>query len=395
MNTKKIVKFGDICQEVKLTTKDPISDGFEYYIGLEHLDSNSLTIKRWGIIRDDNPSFTRVFKKGHILFGKRRSYLKKAAIAKFDGICSSDIIVMEPIGDIVLHELVPYIIQSEPFWDFAIRTSSGSLSPRTKWKDLATYTFNISEQQGHLLKLFQTMEKTLVASNNLLDACQQKKKVLMQNLLTGKVRLLNQNGCRFNHKWKVLPLSYFVNCIRGVSYKPNDICLVERKDTVRMFRSTNIQNGLLNDQELIILPGNLVKEKQLLIDDDLVVCMANGSKSLVGKAAQYVNNGNKYTVGSFCAIFRPNNHNNKKFLKFLFESSEYSKQLLVILAGSSINNLKGSNIENMEFYVPIKYEEQHQIANILTQVDEEITIIKNKIKSLENIKRNILLTSFN
>ena len=88
------VKFGDICREVKLTTKDPIADGYDKYIGLEHLDSGSLKIKRWGLIAEDNPTFTRVFKKGHILIGKRRPYLKKAAIAEFDGICSSDIIVV-------------------------------------------------------------------------------------------------------------------------------------------------------------------------------------------------------------------------------------------------------------------------------------------------------------
>ncbi|OOF09690.1 type I restriction endonuclease subunit S, partial [Salinivibrio sp. MA427] len=93
MTDKQTIKFGDICKEVKLTTKDPIGDGYERYIGLEHLDSGSLKVKRWGMIAEDSPSFTRVFKKGQLLFGKRRPYLKKAAIAEFDGICSGDIIV--------------------------------------------------------------------------------------------------------------------------------------------------------------------------------------------------------------------------------------------------------------------------------------------------------------
>lgn len=113
MTDKQTVKFGDICKEVKLTTKDPIGDGYERYIGLEHLDSGSLKIKRWGMIADDSPSFTRVFKKGHILFGKRRPYLKKAAIAEFDGICSSDIIVMEASGDKLVEGLLPHLVQSE------------------------------------------------------------------------------------------------------------------------------------------------------------------------------------------------------------------------------------------------------------------------------------------
>ncbi|MCS6084264.1 hypothetical protein LNN85_00330 [Klebsiella pneumoniae subsp. pneumoniae] len=63
MTNKKIIKFSDICREVKITTQTPIIDGYERYVGLEHLDSGSLNIKRWGMISEDNPSFTRVFKK--------------------------------------------------------------------------------------------------------------------------------------------------------------------------------------------------------------------------------------------------------------------------------------------------------------------------------------------
>ncbi|SUC37362.1 Type I restriction modification DNA specificity domain [Providencia rustigianii] len=153
MSEKQTVKFGDICREVKLTTKDPIADGYDRYIGLEHLDSGSLKIKRWGMIAEDNPSFTRVFKKGHILFGKRRPYLKKAAIAEFDGICSGDIIVMEPSDSEVPRELLPFIVQSEGFWAWAVKTSSGSLSPRTKFKNLCEYLLPKESKEKYQSKL--------------------------------------------------------------------------------------------------------------------------------------------------------------------------------------------------------------------------------------------------
>ncbi|WP_434050462.1 hypothetical protein [Marinobacter salarius] len=130
MVNKKHIKFGDICREVKITTRDPIADGFERYIGLEHLDSGLLKIQRWGLISEDNPSFTRVFRKGQILFGKRRPYLKKAAIADFDGVCSGDIIVIEPREDIRVDErLLPQIVQSERFWRWAVQNSSGGNPP--------------------------------------------------------------------------------------------------------------------------------------------------------------------------------------------------------------------------------------------------------------------------
>jgi type I restriction enzyme, S subunit len=172
MTEKQTVKFGDICREVKLTTKNPLADGYDKYIGLEHLDSGSLKIKRWGSIAEDNPSFTRVFKKGHVLFGKRRSYLKKAAIAEFDGVCSGDIIVMEPFGEVMLPELLPFIVQSESFWNWAIKTSSGSLSPRTKFINLQDFSLSYFDKnkQRKILAILNHVNKNINLNYNALDA---------------------------------------------------------------------------------------------------------------------------------------------------------------------------------------------------------------------------------
>ena len=108
---------------------------------MEHLDPQSLHIHRKGVIAEDSPSFTRLFKPGQILFGKRRCYQKKAAVADFEGICSGDIIVMEAVPGKIIPELLPFIVQSDMFFEWAERTSSGSLSPRTKWKALAEFEF--------------------------------------------------------------------------------------------------------------------------------------------------------------------------------------------------------------------------------------------------------------
>jgi type I restriction enzyme S subunit len=149
----KIVKFGEIAREVKLTTKNPLENGLEFYVGLEHLDPQGLRILRKGIIAEDKPSFTRRFLAGHILFGKRRCYQKKAAVADFDGICSGDIIVIEAIPQKIVANLLPFIIQSDVFFDWAEKTSSGSLSPRTKWKSLAEFEFPLprAERQQEIL----------------------------------------------------------------------------------------------------------------------------------------------------------------------------------------------------------------------------------------------------
>ncbi len=135
------VRFGDVVREVRETENDPLRAGFERYVGLEHLDPESLHIKRWGQIADSDITFTRVFRAGQVLFGRRRAYQRKAAVADFDGICSGDIIVMEAREEHLLPDLLPFIVQTEGFYDYALRTSAGSLSPRTKWSHLAAYEF--------------------------------------------------------------------------------------------------------------------------------------------------------------------------------------------------------------------------------------------------------------
>lgn len=183
MTSVQTVKFGDICREVKLTTKDPIADGYERYIGLEHLDSGSLKIKRWGVIAEDNPSFTRVFKKGHILFGKRRPYLKKAAIAEFDGICSGDIIVLEPIIP-EQFELLELAVQMKGFWDWAVQTSSGSLSPRTKFSAIKEYIFPLSlDELVSVGKLVKPINFTASKMNELSASVNELKKAFLEKEL--------------------------------------------------------------------------------------------------------------------------------------------------------------------------------------------------------------------
>jgi len=173
-------------------------------------------------------------------------------------------------------------------------------------------------EQKKIAEILSTWDKAITTTEQLLANSQQQKKALMQQLLTGKKRLLSENGVRFSGEWNKCTLSSFGKSIRGVNYKPENISEKESKDTIRLLRSTNIQNGNLNDKDLVILPKGLVKPSQTLKKGDLTICMANGSKALVGKSAPFEGGDTTYTVGAFCAIFRPLSDNNAKFVKFLF-----------------------------------------------------------------------------
>lgn len=152
------VKLGEVAIEHKETYKGS-KDGYPI-VGLEHLSPEEVTLTAWG--GGDDNTFTKMFRKGNVLFGRRRAYLKKAAVAPFDGICSGDITVIEAIPDRILPELLPFIIQNDALFDFAVGKSAGSLSPRVKWEHLKNYEFELPDmdKQRELAELLWAMDAT-------------------------------------------------------------------------------------------------------------------------------------------------------------------------------------------------------------------------------------------
>lgn len=176
------VRFGDVVRLNKETSKDPAADGLERYVGLEHIEPGDLRIRSWGNIADGT-TFTNRFRPGQVLFGKRRAYQRKVAVADFDGVCSGDIYVLEPKDpDVLLPELLPFICQTDAFFDHAVGTSAGSLSPRTNWKSLASYEFALPplDEQRRLLSLLDSSMDTVNSYRELFDASLQLLKSLQK-----------------------------------------------------------------------------------------------------------------------------------------------------------------------------------------------------------------------
>ena len=153
------VKFGNIAREHKETLKNDKSN--MAIVGLEHLIPGNIKL----INCDYNKSntFKKVFRKGNVLFGRRRAYLKKAAYAEFDGICSGDITVIEAIPGKISPSLLPFVVQNDRFFDYAVGKSAGSLSPRVKWEDLKEYEFELPdtiEEQEKIAELLWSMVDT-------------------------------------------------------------------------------------------------------------------------------------------------------------------------------------------------------------------------------------------
>ncbi len=165
------VKFADVIHLSTSRTADPASAGIDRFVGLEHIEPENLHIRSWGNIADGT-TFTSTFKRGQVLFGKRRAYQRKVAVADFDGVCSSDIYVFESKDpNVLLPELVPFICQSEGFYDYAVKTSAGSLSPRTNWSHLANYEFPLPpvDEQRRIADLLWAADDSINAHREFVD----------------------------------------------------------------------------------------------------------------------------------------------------------------------------------------------------------------------------------
>ena len=154
-------KFGEVVFEPKEKVKDPIAEGIEHVVGLEHINSEDVHLRRSASI-EGSTTFNKKFAPGDVLFGRRRAYLKKAAQAQFSGICSGDITVFRAKEEL-MPELLPFLVNNEKFFDYAIKHSAGGLSPRVKFKDLANYEFLLppKEEQARLAELLWAMDEVV------------------------------------------------------------------------------------------------------------------------------------------------------------------------------------------------------------------------------------------
>ena len=192
--------------------------------------------------------------------------------------------------------------------------------------------------------------------------------------------------------WMEKRLGEIGKCIRGVSYNSErDLMSIDTDSTIRLLRSNNVQQQIIELNEIQFVDSSRVKPIQILQKNDIVVCMANGSKQLVGKAARFsLNDSFKYTFGAFMGCFRVcSSDANPTFVFYNFLSNNYRDFIDVLLSGSSINNLKPSDIESINIPYP-DLDEQISIAQILFDIDNEVYELETQLEKYKMMKQGML-----
>jgi type I restriction enzyme S subunit len=236
-------------------------------------------------------------------------------------------------------------------------------------------------RQAEIVNILSTWDRALSVVSGLLMRYRTLRRVLGAEVLSGRIRLKAHS----RKDWVRRRLADFAEVVRGVSYKPEvDLRKEDGSDTVRLLRAGNIQDGRLVLSDLQFVTRNRVSAAQLLRSGDIAVCMANGSRDLVGKAARFKGDERyQYTVGAFCAIVRPKNSVPGAFVSALFNGEDYRSAVRVLLAGSNINNLKSSDIAKIEFPVPTDDRERLAIASVSEDLTRMIELLNAEYNNLE------------
>ena len=168
------VKFGDVVKDCKEKI-DRNNNPYDFYVAGDHMDTEDLVIRRKGRFATDDvgPAFIRLFRSGQVLYGSRRTYLKKVAVADFEGVTANTTFVLETKNEEVLRQrLLPFIMLSDSFTEWSIKRSKGSTNPYVLFSDLAAFEFDLPciELQDKYVGLLWSLWDAKEAYRNLLAA---------------------------------------------------------------------------------------------------------------------------------------------------------------------------------------------------------------------------------
>ena len=358
--------------------KKPVEEDRFTYLGLEHLDSGTLKVTRFG--SEVAPIGEKlVMHKGDVLFGKRRAYQKKVAIAPFDGIFSAHGMVLRPKEDVIDKDFFPLFISSDYFLDAAIKISVGSLSPTINWRDLKELEFELPdlEAQRKLAEVLWSINDTMEAYKKLISATDElvKSQFMEQFVIEAP--------------YERTRLGDHISQIRGVSYKPADLRPSLSEESVLLLRANNIGAGRINHDEVQYVAKEKVSTVQLIRAGDILMCASSGSLEHVGKAAICLPSIEGETFGAFCKLIRPKGDLLPEYIAAYFETDEYREIIMQLACGSNINNLKAEHIDELQIPTP-PAEVQEAFVSFLRQSDKSKFELEQALSELTATYKRII-----
>jgi len=240
-NGWKVMKFGDVADNIAQRI-DPAEAETDVYVGLEHLDPSTIHLREWGQPSDVTGQ-KLVFRKGDVIFGRRRAYQRKLALAECDGICSAHAMVVRAKPSRLLPEFLPFFLQSDMFMERAIEISVGSLSPTINWKTLRVQEFPIPPlpEQKRIAEILWTADEAVECWEEVSQKLESvKRSIFIDHFGT---------SLRKNVPWPTKKLKEVASLQTGIA-KGRKYSDSEDLVTLPYLRVANVKDGYLDLSEL-------------------------------------------------------------------------------------------------------------------------------------------------
>ena len=360
------VLLGDVAHEHKETCKGS-KDGYPI-VGLEHLIPEEITLTTWD--EGSENTFTKMFRKGNVLFGRRRAYLKKAAVAPFNGICSGDITVIEADPDKILPELLPFIIQNDDLFDFAVGKSAGSLSPRVKWEHLKNYEFELPDmdKQKELAELLWAIDDTKKSYQELIAATDELvKSQFMEQFSDEQETILLKKA--FELQMGKTPARAEKRLWQSSDHKWISIADMSTYNKYTADTKEYLSDLAVRETGIKIVPKNTV---------------IMSFKLTIGRTA--ITSEDIYTNEAIMAFIPQKDIFDLEYLRHALSYYDWSGGLQNAVKGATLNK---AIIGNVEFPVP-SMERQRRFAEFVAQSDKSKYLLQNWYEIMNQVDRRLL-----
>lgn len=350
--------------------------GDELYIGLEHMRSGQ-GITDYGST-EGLKSTKNVFHPGQVLYGKLRPYLNKHDLASFDGVCSTDILVLDA-STALLPEFLNLYLGTKGFIEFATSHSKGSSLPRTSAKEIGIAPLPlppIHEQQritSCVKRIFSKLEK---AETDLLDVinCVDKQ----------QQAILHKTFSKSDAAWNKVRVG---DVVSGLKYGTSEKSTYENEG-MPVLRIPNVSQLRVDLTDMKYLPRKDVNADDLVRSGDLLMIRSNGSRELVGRCAVVPELDKEYAYASFLIRIRPSDRVDSRYLWYFLQSPDAKSQLFTKAKSSSgIHNINSKEISATVMPLPSMEEQVRLVKSLDDLLEKNARIIDSAQAAIDEITK--------
>ena len=357
---------------------EPSQTDLDVYVGLEHIDPDTLHLSRHGHPSDVEGTKLR-FYKGDIIFGRRSAYPRKTALATTDAICSAHAMVLRAKEDVVDSSFFPFLFHSKQFIDMAITISVGGLSPTINWKDISKQEFLLppKSEQKRLAEL-------LWAADEMIEK-EKKEKQELELFRKSKLKDIF-NSTNLHIRLKNLPFEEINGLWRTDEDDFINVCVI---------RSTEFSDyGAICFDKLEPIPvkSSQYKTRKLFPGDIILERSGGGPDQPVGRVCWFEREDGEYSFSNFTSCIRVLN-NDIVMSKYLFYFLEYYWEM----GGTDRIQNQTTGIRNLDYdlYKMIKIpilslDRQKQAVSDVEQLLHTINRLKSKIELSQQLKQELI-----